>query len=140
MVSYHNLDAKARLILPSIMREEVGDKFYITTGLDNCLFVFGIPVWEKFKEKIRQLSITDTRARRFERFFFGSAILAETDAQGRTIIPPHLKEHAGLSKEVVSVGLSSRIEIWSKENWTSYNQKENTVDEDLAQYMTEIGF
>ena len=140
MQSSHNLDAKGRIILPSKLREEIGDKFYITTGLDNCLFVYGISDWEIFVEKMKQFSIADKKARRFERFFFGNAFLAEVDAQGRTVIPAHLKEYAGLSKEVISLGLSNRIEIWSKEIWTSYNQTENSVDEDLAQYMTEVGF
>jgi len=137
----HNLDAKWRLILPQKFRDGLGDRFIITRGLDDCLFVYGLADWERFELKVRDMPVTDVKLRQFVRFFFGGAFETEADAQGRTIIPAHLREHASLVRDVVSIGVPGRVEIWGKENWTKYNQSNrNSVDEDLARYITEIGF
>jgi MraZ protein len=134
----HNLDTKGRIILPQKLRGRLSDRFVITRGLEKCLFVYSLQEWEGFEKLMLSLPFTDPKVRRFQRFFYGGAHEAETDIQGRTIIPPHLREYAGLTKDVVTMGLPDRIEIWSGENWEKYNNDENFVDDDLASYITEI--
>jgi MraZ protein len=113
----HTTDAKHRLIMPAKFREMLGERFIITKGLDQCLFVYTDAEWQALHDKVKGLPVADKAVRRFTRFFFGGAEPSTPDAQGRVLLPPHLREYAGITKEVVSVGVSNRIEIWSKENW-----------------------
>lgn len=135
----HNLDAKGRLIVPSRFRDELGERFVITKGLDKCLFVYPQSEWKIFEEKLKTLPITNAGARKFVRFFFAGAAECEPDAQGRIIIPSNLREYADIKKEVVSIGMANRLEIWNKENWVEYNDVENFVDSELAEKMSELG-
>ena len=140
MVEYqHNIDSKGRLIVPAKFREGLGTVFVITKGLDNCLFVYTNDEWKVFEEKIKKLPLTNKDVRKFVRFFFSGAIECETDNQGRVMIPQNLREYAGIKKEVISIGVSNRIEIWSKENWVEYNDEENFIDGQLAEKMAELG-
>ena len=118
----HNIDAKGRMIVPSKFREQLGDEFVVTKGLDGCLFVY---------------PITSKDARKFSRFFFAGATTCEVDKQGRILLPAVLREFAGLEKEVVSVGVLKRIEIWDKNRW----QDTNTYDDmdEVAEHMAELG-
>ena len=109
----HNIDSKGRLIVPAKFREGLGTVFVITKGLDNCLFVYTNDEWKVFEEKIKKLPLTNKDVRKFVRFFFSGAIECETDNQGRVMIPQNLREYAGIKKEVISIGVSNRIEIWS---------------------------
>ena len=136
----HSLDAKGRIILPQRLRDGLGEKFIIARGIERCLFVYTLKDWEIFEEKAKTLPISDKNARRFTRFFMGGAYEAEADAQGRTVVPAHLREHAGLTREIVSIGVTNRIEVWSKEAWAAYNETENFVDDELGEYMKVIGF
>ncbi|MCI8806042.1 MAG: division/cell wall cluster transcriptional repressor MraZ [Clostridiales bacterium] len=135
----HNIDSKGRLIVPAKFREGLGTVFVITKGLDNCLFVYTNDEWKVFEEKIKKLPLTNKDVRKFVRFFFSGAIECETDNQGRVMIPQNLREYAGIKKEVISIGVSNRIEIWSKENWVEYNDEENFIDGQLAEKMAELG-
>ena len=92
----HTLDAKGRLIMPSKLREDIGEKFIITKGLDGCLFAFSIEEWKKFEEKLRTLPISNKDARNFSRFFFAGAIDCEIDKQGRFLIVTNLREYANI--------------------------------------------
>ena len=135
----HTVDAKGRLIVPSKFREQLGDEFVITKGLDNCLFVYDNSEWAALEEKLRALPITNTAGRKFSRFLLGSAATCEVDKQGRILLPPVLREYANLTKDVVLVGVLSRVEIWDKDRW-----QENTYDEDemdeIAEHMADLGF
>ncbi|MCF0132171.1 MAG: division/cell wall cluster transcriptional repressor MraZ [Pseudobutyrivibrio sp.] len=133
----HNIDAKNRLIMPAKFREQLGDKFIATKGLDGCLFVYPVSEWETIEAKFREIPLTTKDARKFLRFFFAGAAECEIDKQGRVLIPPTLKEYAHLEKEVVSVGVLNRVEIWSKEKWLS----DNTYDDmdEIAEHMAELG-
>lgn len=113
----HSLDTKGRLIMPAKFREDIGEKFIITKGLDGCLFAFSLEEWKIFEQKLRSLPISNKDARAFSRFFFAGAIDCEIDKQGRFLISGNLREFAELQKEVVIVGMDSRIEIWSKDKW-----------------------
>lgn len=134
----HNIDSKGRLILPSKFRTELGDRFIVTKGFDGCLYGYSIEEWKAIEEKIKTLPlVTGKDARNFTRFFFSSAIECEIDSQGRILISQNLREFAMLQKEVVIIGVSSRIEIWSKEKWKEYNASQDS--EDIAEKMTFLG-
>ncbi len=133
----HTIDAKGRLIVPSKFREILGDAFVVTKGLDGCLFVYDNEEWKLFEEKLRALPITNKEARQFVRFFLAGATEAEVDKQGRILIPNVLREFAELIKDVVLVGVGSRIEIWGKERFEN-----ETVFEDMdeiAEHMAQLG-
>ena len=134
----HNIDSKGRLILPSKFRTELGDRFIVTKGFDGCLYGYSVEEWKAIEEKIKTLPlVTGKDARNFTRFFFSSAIECEIDSQGRILISQNLREFAELKKEVVIIGVSSRIEIWSKEKWDEYNESQDS--EDIAEKMTFLG-
>lgn len=133
----HSLDTKGRLIMPVKLREDIGEKFVITKGLDGCLFVFSLQEWKVFETKLKELPISSKDSRIFTRFFFAGAIDSDLDKQGRFLIPQNLREFAGLEKDVIIVGMDSRIEIWDKDKWEVSNQ-ELTVDE-IAERMEQLG-
>ena len=133
----HSLDVKGRIIMPAKFRDDIGDKFIVTKGLDGCLFAFSKEEWTKFEEKLSTLPISNKDARTFTRFFFAGAIDCELDKQGRFLISSNLREFAGFSKDVVIVGMNSRIEIWSKEKWEDCNN--NLSADDIAEKMEMLG-
>lgn len=135
----HSVDTKGRLIVPSKFRETLGDSFVVTKGLDGCLFVFPEDEWEHFTQKLSELPLTKKDARQFSRFFLASAALCEVDKQGRILIPAALRAFASLDKEAVLVGISSRIEIWSRENWTSINEADVDNMDEIAEHMADLG-
>lgn len=135
----HSLDAKGRLIMPAKLRESIGENFVVTKGLDGCLFAFSITEWTNFEEKLKSLPLSNRNSREFTRFFLSGATECEIDKQGRFLIPNNLREAAGLIKEVVIIGVGTRIEIWDKEKWNNYNSDENISVEDIAENMTMLG-
>ncbi len=136
----HTIDAKGRLIVPAKFREALGDEFVVTKGLDGCLFVYSNSEWNAFEEKLRTLPLTNKNARQFTRFFLAGAAACEVDKQGRILLPQVLREFAKLEKDVVLVGVASRIEIWSKEVWEeSVNTYDTDMDE-VAENMENLGF
>ena len=135
----HSLDAKSRLIMPAKLREDIGEKFIITKGLDGCLFGFSKQEWENFEDKLKTLPLTNKNARDFVRFFLSGAIIEELDKQGRFLIPANLKEYANLDKEIVITGVGTRIEIWDKAKWKEYNSEENLSADQIAENMEKLG-
>jgi MraZ protein len=135
----HSLDAKGRLIMPAKIREDIGEKFIITKGLDGCLFGFSQKEWTNFEEKLKTLPLTNKNARDFVRFFLSGAIECEIDKQGRFLITSNLREYAKLEKDTVIIGVGTRIEIWDKEKWKSYNSDENISADEIAENMTMLG-
>ena len=133
----HSLDVKGRLIMPAKLREDIGEKFIVTKGLDGCLFAFSVTEWTNFEQKLRALPISNKDARAFTRFFFAGAMDCEIDKQGRFLISSNLREFAGLERDVVIVGMDSRIEIWSKDKW----EKEAAFDDmdDIAANVRRSG-
>ncbi|HHU33156.1 MAG: division/cell wall cluster transcriptional repressor MraZ [Zhaonellaceae bacterium] len=136
----HTIDDKNRLIIPSKFREGLGDKFVMTKGLDNCLFVYPLEEWEKLEQKLKALPFTKSDARAFVRFFFSGASECELDKQGRVLVPQVLKDHAQLKKDVVIIGVSSRVEVWSKEVWERYSQEAQQDYEAIAENLTDLNF
>ena len=135
----HSLDAKGRLIMPAKVREDIGEKFIITKGLDGCLFGFSQNEWTNFEEKLKTLPLTNKNARDFVRFFLSGAIECEIDKQGRFLIASNLREYGALEKEAVIIGVGTRIEIWNKDKWKTYNSEENISADEIAENMTMLG-
>ncbi len=133
----HAIDTKGRLIIPSKFREELGEEFVVTKGLDGCLFVFPNEAWQEFENKLRSLPLANKSARQFSRFFVAGASSCELDKQGRILLPSSLREFAGLEKEVVLTGMLNRVEIWSKEKWLENNSYDD-MDE-IAEQMMDLG-
>ena len=135
----HSLDAKGRLIMPAKLRDDMGEKFILTTGLDGCLFGFSMSEWEKFEDKLKALPITNKNARNFVRFFLSGATECELDKQGRFLIAGKLREVAKLDKDVTIIGAGTRIEIWDKAKWEKHNSEENLSIEEIEQNMEDLG-
>ena len=134
----HTIDAKGRLIVPAKFREALGDEFVVTRGFDKeCLIAYDNTEWQKFEEKINELPNTNADARLLRRYFLGGAASCEVDKQGRILLPANLREYAGIDKEVVSVGVYSRVEIWSKDRYLE-NSDFDDMDE-IADHMAELG-
>ena len=135
----HSLDAKGRLIMPAKLRDDMGEKFILTTGLDGCLFGFSMSEWEKFEDKLKALPITNKNARNFVRFFLSGATECELDKQGRFLIAGKLREVAKLDKDVTIIGAGTRIEIWDKAKLEEHNSEENLSIEEIEQNMEDLG-
>ena len=135
----HTLDNKGRLILPAKIREGLGDTFIATIGLDECIFVFTREGWSVFEAKLRELPLGKPEARAFVRRIFSGAAELEADKQGRVLLPPNLRDHAKLEKDVVVMGVSSRVEIWSKEKWQQYSERMEPIVEQLSEHLIDFG-
>ena len=135
----HSLDAKGRLIMPAKLRDDIGENFVVTKGLDGCLFAFSISEWNNFEEKLKSLPLSNRNSREFTRFFLSGATECEIDKQGRFLIPLNLREAANLEKEAVIIGVGTRIEIWSKDKWIKYSSDDNISVEEIAENMSMLG-
>lgn len=134
----HTIDAKGRLIIPARFREGLGDKFVLTKGLDGCLFAYPPQEWTALENKMRSLPFTRADARAFVRFFFAGACECEVDKQGRILIPGNLREYAALEKDVVVIGVSSRVEIWSAGRWREYSDQAAGSVEQIAEKIVDF--
>lgn len=135
---HHSIDNKGRMIVPSKFRDDLGEMFIITRGLDQCLFGYPLSEWALIEEKLKGLPLTKKDARAFTRFFFSGATESELDKQGRINIPAPLLQYAKLEKECVVLGVSNRIEIWSKQIWEDYFSESEESFAEIAENM--IGF
>ncbi len=133
----HNIDLKGRMIVPAKFRDELGENFVITKGLDNCLFVFPPSEWDKLNRQLSELSLS--KGREIQRFFYGSMTECEVDKQGRILIPQNLREYAKLEKDITIVGLDRRAEIWNKTNWDIHNDRFIQNTDAVALQMEELG-
>ena len=135
----HTIDNKGRLIIPSKFRDSFKEydieKLYITRGLDKCLFMFTENEWKTQEAKFKAMSFTKPEARKFNRLYFSGASQIECDKQGRILIPKYLKDYAGIKRDVVIIGVSNRIEIWSKDSWSQYYSGSKESFEDVAQNL-----
>lgn len=132
---HHNIDEKGRLIIPSKFREDIGNSFVVTRGLDGCLFVYSLVEWEKIVAKLKKLPFTKKDARTFMRFFLASATVCEFDKQGRINLVNSLIEYAGLKKECLIIGVNDRLEIWSLDKYNNLmNENLEQLDE-IAEHL-----
>ena len=131
----HSIDQKGRVMFPVKLREELGDTFYITRGLDGCLFVYSEPEWKKLSARIEDMP--KAKSRDMQRFLFAGALPVEADKQGRTVIPYKLRQYANLDKDIVIVGVNDKAEIWDAKLW---KQKFDSLSyDDIASVMDELG-
>ena len=133
----HTIDTKGRLIIPSKFREELGDEFVLTKGLDGCLSIYPMEQWKIFEKKLEALPLRKKNARKFSRLFVAGATTCELDRQGRILVPATLREFAGLEKDVVLTGNLNRIEVWSKAKWSENNDYDDM--DAIAEDMQEMG-
>ena len=133
----HSIDAKGRLIIPSKFRDMLGDEFVVTKGLEGCLFVFEKYDFETFMDKLNEKSDLEAKVRKIKRFFISGAQEMEPDKQGRMLVPPVLREYAGLEKEVVFAGVGGHIEIWDKAKWEDITSFDDIND--IAEELSNIG-
>ncbi len=134
----HNIDTKGRIIVPAKFREGLGERFVVTRGLDQCLFVYPMDAWEILEEKLKKLPLTKKDARAFTRFFFSGAVECEVDKQGRINIPQPLRNYAQLEKESVIIGVSDRIEIWSQAIWQDYFTQSEESFAEIAENLMDF--
>ena len=135
----HALDAKSRVIIPArfreIFKERYVERFFITRGLDQCLFLFTEETWKTVEKKFREMPFTKGESRSFNRLFFAGASDAICDKQGRILIPDYLKTFAAIQTEVMIIGVSDRIEIWAKDKWQNFLNSNSGQFEDLAEKL-----
>ncbi len=135
----HSMDAKGRVFIPAKFREELGENFIVTRGTEECLFVFSPEAWKEFAGKLQHIPVTDVESQKFLRLQFASATDCTPDKQGRILLPARLREHAKLNKDVVAIGVMSRVELWSKENWEKYNSYGSEEYEMALKKLSELG-
>ncbi len=132
----HTVDTKGRVSVPARFREDLGERFVITRGLDNCLALYSLNEWAVLAEKVKALPMA--QARTIQRYLFTGAYETEIDAQGRMVIPQNLRTFAGITKDVVIAGLSNRAEVWDRE---TFDKSESSVSaDDVVELMSQLGF
>jgi MraZ protein len=134
----HNIDEKGRMIIPAKFREDLGPTFILTRGLDECVFVYPMEEWKVIEQKLKSLPFTKKDARAFTRFFFSGATECQLDKQGRVNIVPPLRDYAKLEKDCVVIGVSNRIEIWSKSKWEDYFSESEQSFGEIAESLLDF--
>ena len=138
----HSIDRKGRLILPAKFREvakENGvEKFFLTRGLDKCIFMFSEDEWKPQEQKFKSVSFTKHEARSFNRVFFSGAVEVVPDRQGRFIIPQYLKDFANIRRDTMIIGVSNRIEIWDSDVWREFYTNSKNSFEEIAEKILDI--
>lgn len=133
----HAIDGKGRLIVPAKFRQALKEHevrtLFLTRGLDGCLFLFPESEWRSTESRFKQIPFTKGEGRKFNRMFFSGATEAAVDRLGRLLIPKSLKEFAEIRQQVVIVGVSTRMEIWSKEKWRDYYESSRQSFEEVAE-------
>ena len=132
---HHSIDDKGRLIIPAKFRAELGDKFIITRGIENCLFAYPVERWETIVHKLESLPFTKKDARNFTRFFLSGATVAEFDKQGRINITSPLINYASIEKDCVIIGTGDRLEIWAKDAWNNFFDSASINMSDIAENL-----
>lgn len=136
----HSVDEKGRMIIPAKFRDTLGTTFVMTRGLDNCLFIYPMDEWKVLEQKLKSLPLMKSDARAFTRFFFSGATECELDKQGRVNIPGNLRDHAKLDASAVVIGVSNRVEVWSKEIWEQYAQSSEESFNEIAEKLVDFDF
>jgi MraZ protein len=134
----HSMDAKGRLVLPAKFRAQLGLGLTVTKGLNRCLWLFPEEGWRRVAEQLTAETIGSPDTLALQRFFLGSAADAGPDEQGRIMVPPLLREYAGIEKEVVTVGMGGRLEVWSRERWDAYQN--DLTDERILELTSRLSF
>jgi len=128
----HSIDAKGRYILPAKYRDDMGKDLVLAKGKDKCLYVYPVAQWQQTVEEIRSSTDSSEASRRHLRNFFANAFDLRVDSQSRIVIPPELRQYASLDKDIVTVGMFSRLEIWDKQRWLEYFGESEACFDDFA--------
>ncbi len=138
----HSIDRKGRLILPAKFREvaknQFVEKFFITRGLDKCLFMFAEEEWRSQENKFKTMSFTKQQSRIFNRLLFSGAVEIGSDKQGRILVPQYLKDFAGIKRDVMIIGVSNRIEVWAKDSWRDFYANSRQSFEEIAEKLMDV--
>lgn len=135
----HSIDPKKRLAIPSKFRSDLKSKIVITRGLDKCLFIYPLKVWEELASKLGNLPVGESQTRSFIRLMLAGAVDVDVDKQGRILIPDYLKSYAGLSRNVIIAGLYNRLEIWDESRWVSYKKNAEKNTDEIAEQLGKLG-
>lgn len=138
----HTIDGKGRLSIPAKFREELtarGTETLVLTEGDHCIVAYPMDEWERFEEKLRQQPQLALEMRNFLRVAVASAKDCPVDRAGRTLVPPELREFAGLSKDVMIVGALNKFEIWNRERWNDHYQRARIAFDENARKLSEFG-
>ncbi len=135
----HTLDDKNRISLPAKFKKFLGKEVVITGGLDQCLFIFTVSEWKTISATLLERSFLQADNRSFNRYMFGAAEMLPVDANGRILIPEHLKVRAGLGNKVAFIGLGNRLEVWNEATWNSYKGKVEQSADTLAEKLGSVG-
>ena len=133
----HSLDKKSRIIMPSSFRDDLGDTFVITFGLDKCLFVYPMEEWKKLANNLQGLPLGKKDTRAFKRTLASRALISHFDQQGRVVISKNLRDYAQINKNVMIIGVFERIEIWDLDKWNQYAEETEQSYEDIAERIYE---
>ena len=134
----HNIDAKGRMIIPARFRDELGNRFVVTRGLDGCLRTYTMAQWDAVFEQLKRLPSTTRETRMYIHMLTSKASECELDSQGRILLPAALITESGIEKECVVVGVADHVEIWAKERWDNYYDEASASFEDVAEQLTEF--
>ena len=132
----HTIDAKGRLFIPAKLREELGESFYLSMGVDACLAIYPQATWDRFTEKFAALPMSQSKSMRL---LFANTVKCELDSQGRIVVPQKLRKYAGLEKNTVIIGVNDRAEVWSAEVWQA-QEDEDMTPEKISACMEALGF
>lgn len=135
----HTIDKKGRIIVPSKFRDFLKEydikKIFVTRGLDKCLFLFTEDEWKAQETKFKSIPFTKSESRKFNRLYFSGAAQVECDAQGRILLPKYLKDFAEIRRDIMFIGVSNRMEVWSKEVWQEYYKTSKGSYEEIAERL-----
>ena len=134
------LDSKGRFLLPAGFKKQLAEgddvRFVINRGIENCLSIYPMSSWQPLADKIDALNDFNPKVREFKRLFLNGATFVEPDSAGRVLIPARLKEHAGIEKEAVMMGIGEKMELWDK---SKYNKLfDSTTPEQLDDLAKEV--
>jgi MraZ protein len=135
----HSIDLKKRLAVPSKLRSELKNKIVVTRGLDKCLFIYPLKVWDELAGKLGTLPVGESGTRSFIRLMLAGAVDAEIDKQGRILIPDFLKDYAGLKKNVIIAGIYNRLEVWDEMKWKEYKKSAEKNTDEIAEQLGKLG-
>ena len=133
----HSLDSKKRVFIPSKFRDDLGDEFYITRKFDAYLSIYTAEDWQLFVDKIEKLP--ESQAVELQEFLLGAAQKCVPDASGRIILNEELAQHAGITKNVVFVGVGRQIRIMAEETWDERERERKNNLAEMRQLMNELG-
>ena len=134
---YHSLDEKGRVNFPAKLREELGEQFVITKGLDGCLSAYSMEKWEQISKIVEGLP--QAKARNLKRFMFSSATVVNPDKQGRVLVIQNLRDFANITKDIAVIGASDHVELWDKETWLRLNAEMDSDENSRARFFPTTG-